>query len=271
MVELFERDERFQVRQSSKGNQLKWENHGVWYKADYTGYEGLSEYLTSNLLNKSTLCEEEFVCYELEQIQSKRTIYQGVKSNNFLYDDWQLVTLERLFKNMYDKSLTESIWKIREVEARLEYLVEQVERITGLHEFGKYMNKLLTLDAIFLNEDRHMHNIAVLMNGEGEFSYCPIFDNGAGLLADTTLDYPLGIDTYSLIKEVRAKTISSDFDEALDATEALYGNQVKFSFDKKDVEELLKQVEGYGTDICSRVQTILYYQMSKYSYLFEKD
>lgn len=29
------------------------------------------------------------------------------------------------------------------------------------------MNKLLTIDAFFLNEDRHMHNIAVLMNGEG--------------------------------------------------------------------------------------------------------
>ena len=26
--------------QSSKGNQLKWENAGIWYKADYTGYEG---------------------------------------------------------------------------------------------------------------------------------------------------------------------------------------------------------------------------------------
>lgn len=93
MVELFESDEKTQARQSSKGNQLKWENNGVWYKADYTGYE-------------------------------------------------------------------------------------------GLQEFGKYMNKLLTIDAFFLNEDRHMHNIAVLMNGDGEFDYCPIFDNGAGLLAD---------------------------------------------------------------------------------------
>ena len=40
MVELFEQDERQNNRQSSKGNQLKWENNGIWYKADYTGYEG---------------------------------------------------------------------------------------------------------------------------------------------------------------------------------------------------------------------------------------
>ena len=47
------------------------------------------------------------------------------------------------------------------------FLVEQIERITGLKEFGKYMNKLFTLDALILNEDRHTHNIAVLMNSQG--------------------------------------------------------------------------------------------------------
>lgn len=35
MIELFEQNERMQNRQSSKGNQLKWENEGIWYKADY--------------------------------------------------------------------------------------------------------------------------------------------------------------------------------------------------------------------------------------------
>ena len=65
------------------------------------------------------------------------------------------------------------------------------------------MNKLLTIDAFFLNEDRHMHNIAVLMNGKGDYAYCPIFDNGDGLLSDTILDYPLGEDPFDLIKEVR--------------------------------------------------------------------
>lgn len=50
MVELFEQDERRIDRQSSKGNQLKWENNGIWYKADYTGYEGLAEYMISHLL-----------------------------------------------------------------------------------------------------------------------------------------------------------------------------------------------------------------------------
>ena len=45
MIELFEQNERKADRQSSKGNQLKWENNGIWYKADCTGYEGLAEYM----------------------------------------------------------------------------------------------------------------------------------------------------------------------------------------------------------------------------------
>ena len=58
MIELFEQNERMQNRQSSKGNQLKWENEGIWYKADYTGYEGMAEYMISHLLIKSTLKPE---------------------------------------------------------------------------------------------------------------------------------------------------------------------------------------------------------------------
>ncbi len=77
-----------------------------------------------------------------------------------------------------------------------------MERITGLRNFGTYMNKLLTIDALFLNEDRHTHNIAVLMNGEGEYTYSPIFDNEAGLLADITMDYPLSGDIYSFMDKV---------------------------------------------------------------------
>ena len=56
------------------------------------------------------------------------------------------------------------IYSISDIEERLIYLVEQVERLTGLVEFGNYMNKLFTIDAFFLNKDRHTHNIAVLIN-----------------------------------------------------------------------------------------------------------
>ena len=269
MVELFEQDERQNNRQSSKGNQLKWENNGIWYKADYTGYEGLAEYMISHLLMKSSLRQDEFVLYEPEQVKYKASVYSGVMSNNFLREGWQLITLERLFKTYFGQSLYQSVFKIPEPEKRLTFLVEQVERVTKLPDFGAYMSKLFTIDAFFLNEDRHTHNIAIMMNGDGEFAYSPIFDNGAGLLADTSLDYPLGKDVYLQMKEVRAKTISSDFDEQLDLAEKLYGNHLKFHFRAKDVNDLLDKISIYSPEEKNRVRDILLSQMKKYAYLFE--
>lgn len=270
MVELFEQDKRQNNRQSSKGNQLKWNNNGIWYKADYTGYEGLAEYMISHLLLKSSLRQDEFVLYEPEQIRYKDAVYSGVKSNDFLEKDWQLITLERLFMTFFGQSLYQSIFKISDPEKRLIFLVEQVERVTNLSDFGVYMNKLFTMDAFFLNEDRHTHNIAILMNKDGRFSYSPIFDNGAGLLADTSLDYPLGKDVYLQIKEVRAKTISADFDEQLDLSEKLYGNHLKFHFHAKDVSDLLDGISIYSQEEKDRVSDILLSQMKKYAYLFDE-
>lgn len=268
MVELFEDNVKLFNRHSSKGNQLKWEKDGVWYKADYTGYEGLAEYMVSQLLKKSTLKKDEFVIYEPEQIKYKRKIFNGAKSDNFLNDDWQLVTLQRLYKTRYNRSFIEDVWHIPETTDRLKFVVEQVEQITKLENFGIYMCKLLTIDAFFLNEDRHMHNIAVLMNGEGKNRLCPFFDQGAGLLSDTALDYPLGDDAVAMMGEVNAKTICSGFDEALEAAEQLYGYNLKFSFTKKDVEELINNVGIYSDEEKARVKTIIFQQMRRYEYLF---
>ena len=271
MIELFEQNIRKNDRQSSKGNQLKWENEGTWYKADYTGYEGLTEYVISHLLKKSTLSAEEFVLYDLEEIKYKTTVYAGVKSSNFLKEGWQLITLERLFQNFFGQSLYKTIYAITEIEDRLQFMTEQVERITGLKNFGVYLNKLFTIDAFFLNEDRHTHNIAVLMNGKGDFAYCPIFDNGAGLLADTKMDYPLREDIYELMGLPQAKTICSDFDEQLDVSENIYKGNLKFYFTKQDVKELLENVTEYSEEEKKRVETIIYEQMRKYKYLFTRE
>ena len=269
MVELFEQDIRTNDRQSSKGNQLKWKNNGIWYKADYLGYEGLAEYIISHLLCKSSLEKDEFVLYDLEEIKYKTTVYTGTKCGNFLHGEWQIITLERLFKNFFNESLYKSIYAIESSSERLKFLVEQVERITGLKNFGQYMNKLFTIDAFFLNEDRHTHNIAVLMNEKGDFAYCPIFDNGAGLLSDMQQDYPMTEEIAELMKSVRAKTISADFDEQLDVSENLYKSQIKFAFTEKDVTELLQGASIYPVEARNRVMEIICMQIRKYKYLFE--
>ncbi len=268
MVELFEQNIRTNTRQSSKGNQLKWENEGIWYKADYTGYEGLAEYVISHLLKLTNLNECEYVLYEPEQIKYKRQIYNGVRSRAFIDEDWQIITLERLFKNVYNESLTSVLWHMSDVKERLEFLVNAIKNITGLNNWGEYICRLFTIDAFFLNEDRHMHNIAVLMNGKGEYKYCPVFDNGAGLLSDTTMDYPMEQDIYQMISEVKSKSVSQDFDEQLDVAENLYGQNLQFLFTKKNVSDIVNNADMYPLEERKRVELIIYSQMNKYKYLF---
>lgn len=269
MITLFEQDIKTADRQSSKGNQLKWYRDDIWYKADYTGYEGLVEYTVSKLLKLSSLKQNEICLYATIDIQYKRKNMLGCSSQNFLPNNWQLITLERLFNNSFSKSLSKTMYSLTSYEERIQYLVNRIIGLTGLTDFGSYMSKLITIDAFFLNEDRHTHNIAVLLDDSGNFHYCPIFDNGASLLSDTTLDYPLGEDIFTLIHEVKSKTFCRNFDEQLDIIEKLYGEQIKFHFTKQDIMNVIEEESLYPKEIKNRVMDILFYQYDKYHYLFD--
>ncbi len=268
MIELFDSDKRDINRKSSKGNQLKWEKDGIWYKVDYTGYEGLSEYVISHLLEKSSLKADEYVVYKQEEIGYGAVKYMGAASKNFLKAGEQLITLERLFLNIYGIGLNKMIYSTGDHTERLRLIVTKVQDITGLSSFGEYMAKLMTIDAFFLNEDRHTHNIAVVLKNDGKYDYCPIFDQGAGLLADIAMDYPLSGNIFDLMDKAKPKTFCQDFDEQLDIAEKLYGRELKFNFTKKDVNKVLDKVIGYDNAIIERVRDIIYQQMHRYSYLF---
>lgn len=149
MIELFENEFKKSERKSSKGNQLKWKKDDIWYKADSIGYEGFSEYICSKLLEFSNLGKEEFVIYDTEELCYKNQRYFGCSSRNFLNEGEQLITLERLYKQRTGESLYKNIYHLPEPEDRLRYLVNQVEKITGILEFGKHMVKLFMLDAFF--------------------------------------------------------------------------------------------------------------------------
>lgn len=269
MIELFEQDIKIQNRQSSKGNQLKWIKHKDWYKADYLGYEGLAEYIVSYLLKSSSLSESEYVIYHTEQIKYKFQTYLGCQSRNFLPEGWEMVTLERLFQNLYKRSLSKVLYEIKDYENRIRFLVNQTIVMTGLEDFGVYMSKMLTIDSLFLNEDRHMHNIAVLLDEKGKVHYCPYFDHGASLLSDTMMDYPIGVDVHELMKTVSAKTFCSDFDDQLDIVENLYGQHLRFHFTENDIVNLLENEQYYGVEMKKRIYEILMAQKRKYNYLFQ--
>ena len=49
----------------------------TWYKADYTGYEGIAEYVISHLLQFSDMKPSEYILYETEEIQYGEQLYKG--------------------------------------------------------------------------------------------------------------------------------------------------------------------------------------------------
>lgn len=250
---------------SSKGNQWKWRDGEFWYKADYLGYEALSEYITSKLLLKSNA---PVVQYELIKGFYEKKEFTGCESKNFLLPDQELITLQKLYQIHKEESLVKRLAGM-ETEEKIKHVVDFVADVTGLSDFGKYLTMLLEIDALFLNEDRHMNNIAVLYNRDkGDYSYCPIFDNGAALFSDTTISFPLSMDAYECIREIKAKPFSEDFSEQVDTAEALFGIQLSVWFDVSDADALLSESsEYYGSEIRTRVYDTVREQLRRYSYL----
>ena len=160
------------------------------------------------------------------------------------------------------------IYSVEDHSERLKVLVQQVERATGIRDFGGYMSKTLAVDALFLNEDRHTHNLAVMMNGKGDFKTAPIFDNAASLLSDITLEYPMDCELYSLIDKVKPKTFCGDFTEQLDIAEQLYGRRIVFEFGYNDVKAIVDRAEIYDDPQRKRVVDTVMEMRRRYSYMF---
>lgn len=256
---------------TSKGDQRKWKIEDTWYKADYMGYESLSEVMVSALLEKSNLSYS-FVSYQHVRIDYKGNVVNGCSSRNFLQQDQILIPLEKLYRQYTGESLAVKLSEFPDVAEKIQYLVEQIEEITHIENFGKYITTILEIDAFFLNEDRHTNNIAVIYNEKtGQYSLSPIFDQGLCLFSDTSYDYPIDLSAEKCMQKIEAKPFHSDFDVQLEAAEELYGNQIEFMFTIKDVQEILNQFErSYSDKIRERVESLLRTQIRKYAYLMRR-
>lgn len=270
-IELNNYSPLHKIGHTSKGDQRKWKIDNLWYKADYMGYESLSEVLVSKLLVKSEL-PYPFVRYEPVQIEYKEQFVSGCVSENFLKENEILIPVEKLYRQYMGESLAVRLMDFEEVTERIQYMVEQVERITEIKDFGKYITAILEVDAFFVNEDRHTNNIAVIYNEKTQqYSLSPLFDQGLCMFADTSVDYPLELSYETCLERIESKPFSMDFDIQLEAAEELYGTQIGFNFNIEDVNAILDSVdEMYSEEICNRIRELLRYQIRKYSYLMKK-
>ena len=164
----------------SKGNQRKWFKDGIWYKADFLGYEGLAEHICTCLLESSNI--KSFAKYQAVLIQEldgpKEEFSTGCMSPDF----GNIITGDTLVLQLPEKY---NIWlsSTGRVETNLLTFCEGVRLIFGSDIFHE-MKQMLSFDIIVGNEDRILRNFG-LQETDGKFAFAPLFDHGLSLLSDT--------------------------------------------------------------------------------------
>ncbi len=245
MTVQFVTDEKV-AETSSKGNQEKWQDGGRWYKLDQFGYEGLAETVISRLLEHSNIESETpfcFVSYRMERINVHGRDRNGCSSVDFLRPGESIITLSHLFRRE-GYSLKDSLARLSSDKKRIEWLAEETAALTGLEHFPQYLTLLFEVDALFLNDDRHLNNIAVLEK-DGRFDYCPIFDNGAGLLSNVQTA-PMNIDPVALIRSSKARPLNTTFNRQVIHARNLFGPQLRIPrFTEENLRRELEEPLGY--------------------------
>lgn len=244
-IKLFS-DEKIAVT-SSKGNQEKWQDGQRWYKVDQFGYEALAETVVSTFLEQSNIEADTpftFTRYRMERLNVHGRDRTGCSSENFLQPGQSIMTLDYLLSRMLVRPLGEVLANISSDRKRLTFLAEYTAECTGLREFPHYMTLLFEVDALFLNDDRHLNNIAVLEK-EGKYSFCPIFDNGAGLLSNIQLS-PMDIAPPALIRAIKARPFNTTFNRQVIAARKQYGPQLRMpKMTAQNIRAVLKPLLEY--------------------------
>lgn len=225
---------------TSEGTQIKYKKDGYWYKKDNRGCEGHTEYLVSKFMEFTSLESHEFIKYEEGMINDNA----GCRSKNFLGQEDELITFYRLYYNEVGKDLSKVIGRMDTMEERIEYVVDFIKQSCNL-DIRQYLSKILTLDMIVLNEDRHLNNLAVIMK-KNEFFPAPIFDNGISLLtANQSVNWKFPIEDN--VKRVIARPFSGSHEKMVQYLGTGFRVQVKQALEwlENEPESTEKQVLKY--------------------------
>lgn len=232
---------------SSKGNQEKWLDCGLWYKADQFGYEALTEVFVSKILENSNIEKDTpftFVRYEMQKVKIHGVERIACVSENFLGNGASIITLSSLLSKNLKTPLRTKLENLPSDKKRLQYLVEATAQLTGLSNFDKYLTLLFEIDSLILNDDRHLNNIAVIEE-RGDFSYCPIFDNGAGLISNMQF-YRGDIEPKALIKIPDASPFHMTFNREAKTMRSLYGPVLNIpKFSREELTDMLNPLLEY--------------------------
>lgn len=166
------------VLSTVKGNQEKqYLSDGTWLKRDYFPQESISEVLVSQFLEASG--EGNFVRYWLGDLPNESY------SSSFTNNEWGYLSFAKMLELL---GVDLDVWLARRyykatVSDRFQ-LVKGVYLHFGVSEetFDYEISRMLKLDFLMMNIDRHLKNFGVLVNYDTkDVMIAPIFDNGLSL------------------------------------------------------------------------------------------
>lgn len=169
---------------SPKGSQWKYKRGDYFYKLNKLGNEGFVEYIVSKIA--PALGVSDYVKYEYCMINDRL----GCRSKSFLGSGEQFISMEDIYRYVEGRvNLADKLWSFGNEGVRLRYLLWLVSEFGfNIDEFSSYLNRILEIDYITLNRDRHHRNYGLIVSDSG-IRTAPLFDNGLALDTDRNGDF----------------------------------------------------------------------------------
>lgn len=151
-------------------------NGGYWYKEDFRGGEALAEVLVSTFLKSCNyLGFKDFVPYDFKYTAPNSVDLRTCVSPNFLQKGEQFISFKDLLSLVHPP--TENLVGF---DSKLDFIDSVFQQTVG-QSFREELLRLLTLDVMFRNTDRHLSNFGIILTPNGSIRFAPIFDNGLAL------------------------------------------------------------------------------------------
>ena len=195
------------------GAQTKWVGKAsAWLKKDYVGGEAITETLVSLFLTS---------CLNVQELEAGYVGYcvfcpqdDTCLSRSFLKEGESFIPLYDAIRALKPKEQ-----EFMDFEGKLEYIDSAYKGVLG-YSCKRWLLKVLTLDVMFRNTDRHLSNLGFIADRQGNLRITPIFDNGLALgvsegayydLANTITGLGFRIKPYALTVGYLEKYINPSY------------------------------------------------------------
>lgn len=167
------------------GAQKKWvTNSHTWFKQDLLGGEAVAETLVSLFLSS---------CVNITEFEAGFVAYGVSTTGSNLCYSYSFLKEGESFIPLYDaiRALKPKWSEFTDFDGKLEYINSVYKGVLG-HSYKRWLLRVLTLDVMFRNTDRHLSNLGFIADGQGNLRLAPIFDNGLalGVAAGSYYDLP---------------------------------------------------------------------------------